>query len=71
MLQTQIGFSAAYHSEDDEGHKRGDEEVESHVEGPDACHPDGVGGLLRPDALQQPDHRILPPCIIDTFACLL
>ena len=50
----------AYHSEDDEGDKWGDEEVESHVECPDACHPDGIGSLLSSDSLQQLQHCILP-----------
>ena len=53
---------AAYHSEDNEGDKGRDEEVDSHVASPDAGHPDGKGAFLCPDSLQLPQDRIFPAC---------
>jgi len=53
MYECTAPGNSAYHCENNERDKWRDEEVESHVHGPDACHSDGVRCLLSPNRLQQ------------------
>ncbi len=61
MCECMGSDNSAYHCENDKRDKRCDEEVESHVHGPDACHSDGIRCLLSPNPLQQFQHCIFPP----------
>ncbi len=57
----------AHRSEGDEGRDGHDEEKHGHVARADASHLHRVERLARPDLLQSPAHRILPPCM---HACM-